>query len=221
MSKESENGRSMNFKNTVNFILIVALVATPITLAVIEKTAAASLSLIALSFALVFWNLEKFSEFKGAGFAAKLNTAVSEAYAAIDEVKSLAISISSPVASLMAVSSSFQYLHLRYKLEYAEEIRSSLKELKISEDKIDSALSALYDRVSEDHIKKALWALNEQLGEGQKLFGSYDEIDPDSWPLDAIKRESKKLGVNIDDKIKEYEYFVQNKKLLTPENWQG
>jgi hypothetical protein len=221
MSKEPENGRSMNFKNTVNFILIVALVATPISLAVIEKTAAASLSLIALSFALVFWNLDKFSEFKGAGFAAKLNTAVSEAYAAIDEVKSLAISISSPVASLMAVSNSFEYLHLKYKLEYAEEIRSSLKELKISEDKIDSALSALYDRVSEDHIKKALWTLNEQLGEGQKLFQSYDEIDPDAWPLDAIKRESKKLGVNIDDKIKEYEYFVQNKKLLTPDNWQG
>ncbi|NTV19046.1 MAG: hypothetical protein HGA83_06425 [Bacteroidales bacterium] len=211
----------MNFKNTVNFILIVALVATPITLAVIEKTAAASLSLIALSFALVFWNLDKFSEFQGAGFAAKLNTAVSEAYAAIDEVKSLAISISSPVASLMAVSSSFQYLHLKYKLEYAEEIRNSLKKLKISDEKISSALSALYDRVSEDHIKKALWALNEQLGEGQKLFKSCDEIDPDSWPLDAIKRESKKLGVNIDDKIKEYEYFVQNKKLLTPENWQG
>lgn len=211
----------MNFKNTVNFILIVALVATPITLAVIEKTAAASLSLIALSFALVFWNLDKFSEFKGAGFAAKLNTAVSEAYAAIDEVKSLAISISSPVASLMAVSNSFQYLHLKYKLEYAEEIRNCLKELKISDEKISSALSALYDRVSEDHIKKALWALNEQLGEDQKLFKSYDEIDPNSWPLDAIKRESKKLGVNIDDKIKEYEYFVQNRKLLTPENWQG
>ncbi|ARM31769.1 hypothetical protein [Prosthecochloris sp. HL-130-GSB] len=221
MRKGSENGKSMNFKNTVNFILIVALVVVPIALAVIEKTAAASLSLIALSFALVFWNLDKFSEFKGAGFAAKLNTAVSEAYAAIDEVKSLAISISSPVASLMAVSSSFQYLHLKYKLEYAEEIRSSLKELKISEEKINSALSALYDRVSEDHIRKALWALNDQLDEGQKIFKNYDEIDPDSWPLDAIKRESKKLGVNIDENIEEYEYFVQNKKLLKPENWQG
>lgn len=211
----------MNFKNTINFLLIIALVLVPITLAVIEKTAAASLSLIALSFALVFWNLDKFSEFKGAGFAAKLNTAVSEAYAAIDEVKSLAISISSPVASLMAVSSSFQYLHLEYKLEYAEEIRSSLKELKISDEKINSALSALYDRVSEDHIKKALWALNEQLGEGQKIFKNYEEIDPESWPLDAIKRESKKLGINIDENIKEYEYFVQKKKLLKPESWQG
>lgn len=221
MSKESESEKSMNFKNTINFLLIIALVLVPITSAVIEKTAAASLSLIALSFALVFWNLDKFSEFKGAGFAAKLNTAVSEAYAAIDEVKSLAISISSPVASLMAVSSSFQYLHLEYKLEYAEEIRSSLKELKISDEKINSALSALYDRVSEDHIKKALWALNEQLGEGQKIFKNYEEIDPESWPLDAIKRESKKLGINIDENIKEYEYFVQKKKLLKPENWQG
>lgn len=221
MSKESENRKSMDFRNAINFILIIALVIVPITLSIIEKTAAASLSLIALSFALVFWNLDKFSEFKGAGFAAKLNNAVSEAYAAIDEVKSLAISISSPVASLMAVSSSFQYLHLQYKLEYAEEIRNSLKELNISDEKIDSALSPLYERVSDDHIKKALWALNEQLGKEQKIFKNYDEIDPESWPLDAIKRESKKLGVNIDEKIKEYEYFVQNKKLLKPESWHG
>ncbi|WP_339073894.1 hypothetical protein [Teredinibacter turnerae] len=221
MSYKSQNRIKMNFKNTINFLLIIALVITPITLSYIQKTAAGSLSLISLSFALVFWNLDKFSEFKGAGFAAKLNTAVSDAYAAIDEVKSLAISISSPVASLMAVSSSLHYLRLQYKLEYAEEIQRSLKELKIPDDKINSALASLYDRVSEDHIKEILRSLNERLAEEQKIFKNYDEIDPDSWPLDAIKRESIKLGVNVDDKIEEYEYFIKYKKLLKPENWEG
>lgn len=221
MSENPKNGTSMNFKNVVNFVLVVALVITPITLAIIDNALAASLSLISLSFALVFWNLDKFSEFKGAGFAAKLNTAVSDAYAAIDEVKSLAISISSPVASLMAVSGSFQYLHLQYKLEYAEQIRHSLKELKISDEKINSALASLYERVSEDHIRKILLALNDQLDSEHKLFRTYDDIDPDSWPLDAVKREAKRLGVNVDEKIEEYEYFMKNKKLLKPENWQG
>jgi len=65
MRKKTENRRSMNFKNTVNFILIVALVASPITLAVFEKTCAALLSLIALSFALVFWNLDNFPNLRG------------------------------------------------------------------------------------------------------------------------------------------------------------
>ncbi len=211
----------MNCKNAINFILIVALVVTPIALAVMEKNAAASISLISLSFALVFWNLDKFSEFKGAGFEAKLNTAVSDAYAAIDEVKSLALSISSPVVSLMAINGVLQYLPLQYKLEYAEEIRKSLKELKIPEDKVSSALSSLYDRVADDHIRKILWTLNEQLDEETKLFKRYEDIDPESWPLDAIKKESNKLDINVDEKIKEYEYFMKNKKLLIPDNWQG
>jgi len=144
----------MNFKNIVNFLLILLLVVTPVLLAVFDKTAAASLSLISLSFALVFWNIDKFSEFKGAGFEAKLNTAVSDTYAAIDEVKKLAISISSPVASLMAVKSSFQYLSLEYKLKYAKEIESSLLELEIDNNKIEEALSALYSRVLEDHTRQ-------------------------------------------------------------------
>lgn len=211
----------MNFKNAINFILIVALVVTPIALAVMEKNAAASISLISLSFALVFWNLDKFSEFKGAGFEAKLNTAVSDAYAAIDEVKSLALSISSPVVSLMAINGVLQYLPLQYKLEYAEEIRKSLKELKISEDKVSSALSSLYDRVADDHIRNILWNLNKQLDEEKKIFKRYEDITLESWSLDAIKKESNKLNINVDKEIKEYEYFMQNKKLLIPNNWQG
>lgn len=211
----------MNFKSVVNFLLIIALVITPILLAVLDKAAAASLSLISLSFALVFWNLDKFSEFKGAGFAAKLNTAVSDAYAAIDEVKSLALSISSPVASLMAVKSPMHFLPLKYKLEYVEEIGRSLEELKIERLKIDDALATFYDRVSEDHVKKIMWAINEKLDADQKLFKDYSEIEPDSWPLDAIKRKSQELGVDVENKIQEFEHFIKNKKLLNPDDWQG
>jgi hypothetical protein len=211
----------MNFKNVVNFLLILALAITPIVLAVFDKVAAASLSLISLSFALVFWNLDRFSEFKGGGFEAKLNTAVSDAYAAINEVKSLAISISSPVISLMAVKSSFQFSPLKYKLEYAEEIKSSLVDLKIDKEKIDEALSTLYDRVSEDHVKKIMWAINEQLNPDKKIFKSYEDIEPNCWPLDAIKRKSVELSINIEDKIEELIYFDKNKKLLNPDEWQG
>lgn len=211
----------MNFKNTINFVLIIALVVIPITLAIIYKIDVALLGLMSLLFALVFWNLDKFSEFKGAGFAAKLATAVSDAYAAIGEVRSLAVSISAPIASLMAVSGSFQYLHLQYKLEYAEQIRKNLKELNICDKEISFALSPLYERVNQDHIKKILWAMNGQLDDDHKLFSNYDEIEPELWPLDAIKREAKRLRINVDDKIEEYEYFKLNKKLLKPENWQG
>ena len=211
----------MTLKSFFNFILILLLVSVPIALSVWGKMGAASLSLISLSFGLVFWNLEKFSEFSGAGFAAKLRTAVDEAYAAIDEVKSLALSISSPVVSLMAIESSFQYLPLKYKLEYAEKISSSLHELDIEKERIDETLSTIYGRVEQRHIEKILWAMNEKLPQEEKLFQSRGEIVPEDWPLDAVKRKCTELGVDVSEEIKDLEYFKETRKLRNPDAWQG
>jgi len=182
---------------------------------------AVSLSLISLSFALVFWNLDKFSEFRGAGFAAKLKTAVDEAYAAIDEVKSLALSISSPVISLMAIESSFHYLPLKYKLEYTEKIRLSLQELEIERERINEVLSTIYGRVEERHIDNILWSMNEQLPQENKLFQSRGEIVPQDWPLDAVKRKCAELGVDVREEIYDLEYFREKRKLRNPDAWQG
>lgn len=211
----------MTLKSFFNFILIVLLVCVPIVLSFWGKMGAASLSLISLSFGLVFWNLDKFSEFSGAGFAAKLKTAVDDAYAAIDEVKSLALSISSPVVSLLAIESSFQYLPLKYKLEYAQKIRSSLQELDIEEKRIDETLSTIYRRVEESNTERVLWAMNEKLPPEEKLFKSREDIVTENWPLDAVKRKCTELGIDVSEEIKDLEYFRETRKLRNPDAWQG
>lgn len=51
-----------------------------------------------------FANLEKFSKFKGAGFEAEMHNAVRETYAALEELKELALSLSAPIIDELAVS---------------------------------------------------------------------------------------------------------------------
>lgn len=211
----------IDIKRIINFLFIIALITLPTYLAVIGKEVAASLSLISISFALVFWNLDKFSKFKGAGFEAELKSAVEETYAAIDEVKKLAVCISSPTVSLLAVSGAFQYLPLKYKLEYAAKIASTLSELKIDKDEIDEALSSLYSRVENDHHRKILVALNQKLDSDCKLFEKIDEINFSDWPVARLRQKASELNVDIDDALHDYEYFVSNKKLRNPDSWQG
>jgi hypothetical protein len=66
----------------------------------------------AIFVALVFANLDKFSRFKGAGIEAELRTAVNEAYAAIEQLKELGLSLSSPIVDELAISGRMlQYIH--------------------------------------------------------------------------------------------------------------
>jgi len=211
----------MTFKETFNFLLILILLIVPVIVSINFGEVSASISLIAISFAIVFWNLEKFSKFKGAGFEAELRIAVDKTYAAIEEVKKLAISLSSPVASLLAIKNAFQYLKLKEKLIYVKEIEASLRELNIDEKEINKATSILYDRVKDDHLRKILWSMNNKLEETDKIFKSYEDIVPSDWDIDKIVKKSSELNIDVNEEIKEYNYFIKTKELLNVDEWQG
>ena len=77
---------------------------------------------------------KKFSRFKGTfkgvGLEAELKTAVDEAYAAIEQLKELGLSLSSPIVDELAISGRMlQYIHLKYKLERVAKIADTLKKL--------------------------------------------------------------------------------------------
>lgn len=124
-----------------------------------------------IALALSFNNLDKFSKFKGAGFEAELNTAVNKTYAAIEQVKKLAVSISDPIASSLATADNpFEYVPLQYKIQQVENIRKILQELEIPDKEIDEALNVFTKRVSRDHMIRLLNYTNKVLPEQDKIF---------------------------------------------------
>lgn len=75
------------FLNIIGFILLIASV---FVFGLKGMTAEMGIAVAASSIFLAFANLDKFSEFKGAGFEAKLRKAVDEANATIENLKEVA-----------------------------------------------------------------------------------------------------------------------------------
>ena len=90
--------------NALTLILIILLIVVPILLCFVRGAKEAAAVTLSISIALFFANLDKFSRFKGGGIEAELRTAVTEAYAAIDQLKELGLSLTSPIVDELAVS---------------------------------------------------------------------------------------------------------------------
>src|SRR5437762_11794238 len=84
--------------------LIVALVIVPILVGIFRGWKEMGVTVGAIGISLFFANMDKFTSFKGGGIEAKLRTAVNDAYAAIEQLKELGISLSSPIVDELAIS---------------------------------------------------------------------------------------------------------------------
>ncbi len=210
----------------LNIALILSLVSIPVIFASKGRFKEAGLTILAIALALSFNNLDKFSRFKGAGFEAELNTAVNKTYAAIEQVKKLAVSISDPIASSLATSdNAFTYVHLKYKIEQIENIRQILKELEIPNKEIDDALNVFTKRIRRDHMRRILNHTNKSLPESNKIFANIKDINTDEWTLDKVRALLNENKIEPDGELKEVildlEYWEIHKRLRRENKWQG
>ncbi len=144
---------------------------------------------------------------------------------AIDQIKKLALALSNPTASSLAIRGMLQYLHLKYKIEKIENIRGSLQELDISEKEIDQALNVFTSRVFADHMKRILIHLNKKLPEEKKLFTEIKDINAHDWDLERVNKAISENEIELEGELKEaifdLEFYKDNKKLRRESKWQG
>jgi hypothetical protein len=84
--------------------LVFAMVIVPVLIGIFRTRTEMGLSIVAIASALFFVNLDKFTRFKTPGFEAELRTVVNKAYAAIEELKELGVSLSAPIIDDLAMS---------------------------------------------------------------------------------------------------------------------
>ena len=205
--------------------LIVALVMVP-TLLVIFGTPKGPVLVVAGSIcvALAFANLDKIESFSSIFFQAKLRTAVEKAYAAIEQLKELGLSLSHPIVDEMAVSGRMlQYIPLKHKLERVEKIEDNLRKLGASKEEIEVACSTIYERVGSDHIRNVLRSLLNSNPEKKGLFEGLDGGKMDSIRdfEKFIKDNDLKRTKETDEAILNLQYFLKNKKLRREDQWQS
>jgi len=176
--------------------------------------------------ALFFINIDKFEHFKAGSIEAELRTVVVKAYAAIDDLKELGLSLSAPIVDELAVSGRmFQYIPLEHKLERVEKIAATLKKLGASQAEIDEACSTIYYRVRKEHVQRIIGSLKSSNPDKESLIKDIQESKIDDWNADRIHNfiEENNLikGEDTDERFLDLEYFLKNKKIRREDKWQS
>jgi hypothetical protein len=212
--------------NDLNQKLIIALITVTALFGIFKGAKEVIAITAAFGVALCFANLDKLSKFKTAGLEVELRKAVNDAYAAIDQLKELGVSLSNPIVAEMAVSGRMlQYIHLKYKLEQVATIAETLKKLGASDKEIEGTCSVLYQRVTNDHMRKVLYTIKEANPDKQTLFegldaGKMDDIDRSKLE-NFIKNNALKTSENTKEAILDLDFFLKNKKLRRESEWQS
>jgi hypothetical protein len=212
--------------NDLNQKLIIALVIIPILLGIFRTRTEMAIAAAAIGLALCFANLDKIVRFKGAGFEAEMRTAVDRAYAAIEQLKELGLSLSTPIVDELAISGRMlQYIPLKYKLERVEKIVETLKKLGASETEIDGACSTIYTRVTNDHLRRILYSLRGANPGKEALFEGIDDGKMDGWERvqleKFIKDNDLKKNQEAEEWLLDLDHFQKTKKLRREAQWQS
>ncbi|EGQ8316347.1 hypothetical protein GTW24_18730 [Vibrio cholerae] len=212
---------NIDVRRAVSFLMILLMILTSIYMAFNEKELAASICILSFSLGLVFFNIDKYSKIKGPGFETELRQEVEKANLAIKELRQVLTSVAEPTIALLSVSSPFEYLPLHYKLEYAKNISDTLNDLDASNAEIEKVVATIYDAVENKHKRKIAVKLNDALPPDEKLFTNIDGYDFSNATLNEWNTIAKSHAVDISDVVEDYNFFIKNKALRTPDDWQG
>lgn len=211
--------------NNLTEKLIVTLVVVPILLGIFKDWKVMTAAIGAIMVALFFANIDKFSKFKGGGIEAELKTAVDDAYAAIEELKELGLSLTSPITDELAMSGSvLSYIPLEYKLQRVEKIAKTLKKLGASDEEVNEACFMIYLRVESEHVSRVIGKLKKANPGKEKLL-DFKMGDLNNWDLKKLKvfllDNELEFDEDSEEALENLEYFHEHRKLRHPDQWQG
>lgn len=181
------------------------------------------LSLLGGLLCMAFTNLDKFSEFKGAGFYAKMKEAINEANASIETVREVALSTASVALHVAAAFGRWGGgTGTLERIKMRDRLRESLCKIGTSDEAIGVAEANFDSWILRDHV--------------HKVFGSSREFpknDPDIQDMlryspgrivtsgdveEVLKKhgiESEKVSEAMDD----LRYYEKHRELRRPDVW--
>jgi hypothetical protein len=225
-SKERIMDNTLKSNFVINIIVVASLIITAIIFGINNLATEMGLIIAAHGVALFFLNLEKFKKFKGAGIEAEMKEVVSKAYAAIEDLKDLGLTLADPIVTELTISGNMmQYLHLKYKLEFVEKIRISLQKLHATENEIEQATNIIYKDVEKRHMQRILGNLKAANTNKIELFTDLDNWKFREWNYEKIEKfiTDNTLLVNdaVSDYLEDFKYFITNRTLRREDEWQS
>ena len=148
------------------------------------------------------------------------------AYAAIDDLKELGISLAEPIIVDLTVSGRLgRYVTLEYKLESVEKISHTLRKIGVTDKEIEEMCGVLYDRVEADHYRRILYSIRPEDWEKNEAYKDFNNWKFSEWNMEKVEKFAKENSLDINEEAKEWtedlEYFMKNRKLRRSNKWQG
>jgi len=155
----------------------------------------------------------------------RASAAVSDTYAALAQVKDLALCISEPiVSSLMMVDRPLQYMHVRYKISQIKAIEDALRKLGATQNEILEVTNPFFNGIKADHAKRVFYSL-KTVESKHALVKDIDGRDYDALSSSDIQELMQKEGVAVEgdvlEALEDYKFFEQKREVRREEKWQG
>ncbi|GLX68324.1 hypothetical protein [Paenibacillus glycanilyticus] len=213
----------LDLRSALSFLFIVV---PALIFGAFGKTAEMGLSLLVGAVAGAFLNLDKFAEFKGGGFEAKLKEAVHEAYATIDNMKEVARPLIITMISNLTFANRFDGADFNEQNKYKNEMVKLAKSLGVYDDELKHEVELFYHH--------NVWDLYDEVVNSSHAMKDYDHLSHKSTfirsQLNSLyDRESKQYPTEVqireiinthggdsdnifEDAINRYVYFLKNKE---------
>lgn len=225
VGKEKDKDIINTSKQLLNLLFLSALIVIPTIFGFLKMPTEMGISIGGIAVALFFINLDKFKRFKGAGIEAEMQEAMTKTYAALEQLKELALTLTSPIVDTLALAGKTgQFIHLKYKLENVAQIKEALQKLGASEAEIEEACTTMDVRVISDHIKRILNYLKIVNPDKADAFQGYDSWNIYEWDKAKVDSFIRDHSLEINGEAKEcladLDYYLAKKKLRREDKWQ-
>jgi|GEM_PF-1803532 len=220
-----------------SFIAIFLIIVPGLILGIYDKTVAMGLAIVAGALASVFLHLDKFKEFQGAGFSAKLKDEVQKV---VEEATATIATLRQAVTPLLYTAlfglftEDFSFsMDLLVKLKMEKDLENIANDLGIFDSRIIEIVNNFHVMYLGEHQWNFIKALRRDVQsnpfeESSKIFSALDLKD---WPwsrnqaqikeklLEVVNPYKDKLGYEAKEALEDYLYYFDRHEIRRPEDF--
>jgi DNA-directed RNA polymerase subunit F len=202
-------------------ILILVILGPGLVFGFMGKPTEMGIAITAGAVTAAFMNLDKFQKFKGVGFEAemKIQKAVDEAYATIDNLKELVSPLIISVIETLTYAGRWGGMDAHQKHKLKNELSKTLDLLSIKSTEVDQAVKIFHRYHTWDHFNKIndeIRNLSDITDESKKELKDIKSYKSDNYPskenILSILGDFQQ-SENFNNILDDYDYYLKNKSL--------
>lgn len=191
------------------------------------KSVEMGIAVVVGAIAIAFANIDKIKWFKGAGFEAEMVQVIKEANVTIATLRKLATQIVEPMLTIIGREGEpFQNISNAEKFRAKERLVKSLKELGASEEQIEKVTYNFDQSFIIEHGRKVLRLItrDDRIDKTTKeqmrgIISPEKLANIDPQEIRNFLKVKDLLSEEIDEAVKDFEYFLQEREFRRPEHW--